>query len=78
VMSVGDDWLGVAVDAVHEVMAVPPDDVAPPPPLFRGLAAEYVRGLVRRDGALIIFLDVTRVLTSTERLELTAAAVARG
>jgi len=74
VLAVGDDWLGVTVDSVHEVLAVSGEEIAPPPPLFRGLNAEYLRGLVRHDGTLIIFLDVTRVLTSTERLELTQAA----
>lgn len=74
VLAVDDEWLGVTVDSVHEVMSVTPEEVAPPPPLFRGLAAEYLRGLVRHDGSLIIFLDVTHVLTSTERLELAQAA----
>lgn len=74
VLAVGDEWLGVTVDSVHEVMSVPPDDIAPPPPIFRGLDAGYLRGLVRHEGSLIIFLDVTRILTSTERLELAQAA----
>ncbi len=78
VLDVGEEWIGVAVDAVQEVTSISPGEIAPPPPLFRGLAGEYLRGLVRRDGSLIIFLDVTRVLTSTERLELTAAAMTRG
>ena len=74
VLAVGDEWLAVTVDSVHEVMSVPLEDVAPPPPIFRGLDAEYLRGLVRHEGSLIIFLDVTRILTSTERLELAQAA----
>ena len=74
VLAVGEEWLGVTVDSVHEVMSVAPEEIAPPPALFRGLQAEYLRGLVRHDGSLIIFLDVTRVLTSTERLELAQAA----
>jgi purine-binding chemotaxis protein CheW len=78
VVSAGDDWLGVTVDSVHEVLSVAPDEIAPPPPLFRGLAAEYLKGLVRRDGSLLIFLDVARVLTSSELLELTTAAAAHG
>lgn len=74
VLAVGEEWLGVTVDSVHEVLAVAPDEIAPPPPIFRGLDAEYLRGLVRHEGSLIIFLDVTRVLTSTEQLELAQAA----
>ena len=78
VLAIGEEWLGVTVDSVHEVLAVSPEDIAPPPPLFRGLNAEYLKGLVRRDGSLIIFLDVARVLTSSELLELTSAAASNG
>jgi purine-binding chemotaxis protein CheW len=78
VLAVGEEWLGVTVDSVHEVLSVTPDEIAPPPPLFRGLNAEYLKGLVRREGLLIIFLDVARVLTSSELLELTSAAASHG
>ncbi len=74
VLMIGEEWLGVTVDSVHEVLAVQAEEIASPPPYFRGLDAEYLRGLVRREGALIIFLDVARVLTSSELLELTSAA----
>jgi purine-binding chemotaxis protein CheW len=78
VLAIGEEWLGVTVDSVHEVMSVSPEEIAPPPPLFRGLNAEYLKGLVRREGLLIIFLDVARVLTSSELLELTSAAASHG
>ena len=78
VLAIGEELLGVTVDSVHEVMSVAPEEIASPPPLFRGLHAEYLRGLVRREGLLIIFLDVARVLTSSELLELTAATASNG
>lgn len=78
VLAIGEEWLGVTVDSVHEVMSVSQEEIAPPPPLFRGLNAEYLKGLVRREGSLIIFLDVARVLTSSELLELTSAAASHG
>jgi purine-binding chemotaxis protein CheW len=78
VLAIGEEWLGVTVDSVHEVLAVTAEEIAPPPPLFRGLAAEYLKGLVRRDGSLLIFLDVAHVLTSSELLELTSAAATHG
>ena len=37
-------WVGAIVDTVHEVAVVPAASVSPPPPLFRGLAAEFIRG----------------------------------
>jgi purine-binding chemotaxis protein CheW len=70
VFAVDDDWVGVVVDAVLEVAAVDPTRLAPPPKLFRGLVGDYLRGLLKQGDALLIFLDVTRVLTSTERLTL--------
>jgi len=78
VLAFADQWLGVTVDSVHEVMSVLPEEIAPPPPIFRGLNAEYLKGLVRRPESLIIFLDVARVLTSSELLELTATAASHG
>jgi purine-binding chemotaxis protein CheW len=78
VLTVGEEWLGVTVDSVHEVLAVTPDEIAPPPPIFRGLNAEYLMGLVRREGLLFIFLDVARVLTSSELLQLASASAPRG
>jgi purine-binding chemotaxis protein CheW len=70
VFVVGTEWVGAIVDAVLEVTAIPAAQVAPPPSLFRGLSADYLRGLVRRDGRLHIFLEVERLLTATERLRL--------
>jgi purine-binding chemotaxis protein CheW len=78
VLAIGDEWLGVTVDSVHEVLSVMPDEIAPTPPIFRGLNAEFLKGLVRSEGSLIIFLDVARVLTSSELLELTSAAASHG
>ena len=78
VLAVGEDLLGVTVDSVHEVMSVAPEDIAAPPTLFRGLHADYLRGLVYGEGSLIIFLDVARVLTSSELLELTQATASHG
>jgi purine-binding chemotaxis protein CheW len=68
------EWIAAIVDAVLEVTSLDPATVAPPPPLFRGLAGEYVRGIVRRKDRLIIFLDVARLLTTSERLALSRAS----
>lgn len=74
VFTVGEDWVGALVDAVLEVSALGAEDVAPPPTLFRGLAAEYLRGLVRRGERMLIYLEVPRLLSSTEQLELRRGA----
>jgi purine-binding chemotaxis protein CheW len=65
-----DEWVGAVVDAVLEVASFDESQLSPPPALFRGLAAEYLRGIVRLSERLLIFLDVSRLLSSDERLTL--------
>ena len=68
--TVGEEWIGAVVDAVLEVTTLGPQQLTPPPALFRGLSAEYLRGLVRTESRLLIFVEISRLLTATERLEL--------
>ena len=70
----GGEWIGVVVDAVTAVTAFDPAAVAPPPNLFRGLAGEYLKGIVRMGEKLVIFLDVERLLSSSERIALDRAS----
>ena len=62
--------IGIVVDAVTELLKVSVEDITPPPPIVRGLAAEYVKGVFARDGRTIIILAVARILSSDERLAL--------
>ncbi|MDB4885285.1 MAG: cheW [Gemmatimonadetes bacterium] len=73
VLNVDGEWIGIVVDAVTEVAAFDTKDLAPPPPLFRGLAGEYLRGILRRGERLVIFLDVDKLLSSTDRIALQTA-----
>lgn len=72
VMNANGSWMAVAVDAVLEV-AAPSGETSDPPPFFRGLAGEYLQGLMRRGDQLVILLDVDRLLSATERLRLDRA-----
>jgi purine-binding chemotaxis protein CheW len=70
VFNAADQWIAGVVDAVLDVAAIDRATVQPPPELFRGLAGEYLKGIVRRDTKLVMLLDVTKLLTATERLAL--------
>ncbi len=65
--------LGVVVDAVTEVLQVTAPEITSPPTIVKGLAAEYITGLVVKDGRTIIVLNTARLLTSKEKLALEAA-----
>jgi purine-binding chemotaxis protein CheW len=73
VLNATGGWVGTIVDSVIEVAAVPSAMVTPPPPLFRGLAAQFVRGITKVGENLVIVLDVERVLSSDDRIVLTRA-----
>ena len=62
--------LGIVVDAVTEVLQVPATAVTPPPGIVKGLAAEYITGLVVQNGRTIIVLNTNKLLTSKEKLAL--------
>jgi purine-binding chemotaxis protein CheW len=74
VFNAGGEFVAATVDGVLEVAPVDAGTTAPPPPLFRGLAGQYLRGIVRRGERLVIFLDVGRLLSTSERLTLERAA----
>jgi purine-binding chemotaxis protein CheW len=76
VFNAGENWVAGVVDAVLDVAALGKATVEPPPPLFRGLSADYLRGIIRRDGKLVLLLDTERLLSATERLALSAATEA--
>jgi len=68
VLAADGEWIAAVVDAVMEVVPIGGTQLAPPPPLFEGLSAEFLRGILRRNGRLIIVLDVARLLATKERL----------
>ena len=70
--------IGMVVDAVTEVLQVGAAEVSPPPPIVQGLAADYITGLVGRDGGTIIVLNTGKLLASREKLALAAALEGRG
>ena len=71
------DWdggrIGVVVDAVTEVMQIAAGEVNPPPPIVKGLAAEYITGLVGREARTVIVLNTGKLLASKEKLALATA-----
>ncbi len=73
VLNVSGEWVGIVVDGVTDVAAFDPAALAAPPRLFRGLAGEYLKGIIRRGDKLVIFLDVNQLLSSSDRIALQRA-----
>lgn len=67
VVDVDNRTVGLKVDAVSEVLRLPADTVEPPPAIVAGAESDYIKGVGKLDGRLIILLDVSKILTGTER-----------
>lgn len=70
VLAVGEEWVAATVDGVLDVSVLDAAKLAPPPPLFRGLASSFVRGIVRRGERLVVLLDVAQLFSTDERIVL--------
>ena len=73
VIVVDAERIGVIVDAVLAVLAVDASEIEPPPAIYRGLAKEFLEGIVRQEDELFVVLATTRLLTTTERIEMERA-----
>jgi purine-binding chemotaxis protein CheW len=71
VLDIEGNRVGVVVDQVLDVLRVDSGAITAPPPLVKGLAAEYISGLLSRDnGRTVVLLNAGRLLSSKERLAL--------
>ncbi|MBI5561952.1 MAG: chemotaxis protein CheW [Deltaproteobacteria bacterium] len=67
VVDVDDRTVGLKVDAVSEVLRISADTVEPPPALVTNIESDYIKGVGKLDGRLLILLDVARILTRSEK-----------
>lgn len=67
VVDVDNKTVGLKVDAVSEVLRLPADTVEPAPAIVTGAESDYIKGVGKLDGRLLILLDVERILSRTER-----------
>ena len=58
--------VGLIVDAASEVLKIPESEIEPPPPVFGEGDVNYVTGLGKLQGRLIILIDLTKVLQKGE------------
>lgn len=64
--------VAIVVDQVLEVLRVDASVITAPPPMVRGLAAQYISGIIARPDRTIVLLNAARLLSSEERLALAA------
>jgi len=62
--------IGLIVDEVTEVRRYSRQEVQPAPQFLRGKGAEFFLGVCRRDDDLVMLLDLERILSSGEKIDL--------
>ena len=69
VIQVGDDIVGVVVDAVFEVITVAPDLVEPAARVVTGLDAESIRSIAKIEGRMVAVLNPDKIIEYGEEGE---------
>ena len=70
VTDVGSKRIGMVVDSVSEVLRIPVEQIEDAPDLGAGVDTEYIRGVGKMGDRLIIMLDLGRVISGSEKVEL--------
>ncbi len=72
VVEVDGQTVGIIVDEVHEVMRLHKDNIEPAPAIIGGINNEYLTGVGKLDGRLLILLDMDKILSDDEKSDLVA------
>jgi len=70
VVSVEQTEVGMIVDGVSEVLAVPEGAVEATPAITSSMDSTFITGIAKLDNRLVILLDLNRILSSEEKSRL--------
>ena len=70
VVEVAGQTVGIIVDEVSEVLRISEDNIESAPAIVGGIAADYLTGVGKIDGRLLVLLDMDKILNEGERAEL--------
>jgi Chemotaxis signal transduction protein len=62
-----ENKIGIIVDVVSEVRDVSEKNIETPPEIVAGISKRYIKGLIKIDGKIIIFLNLGAILTEEEK-----------
>ena len=62
--------IGIIVDFVSEVKDVLIDNIENSPEIVGGISQRYIKGLIKMDGKIIIYLNMSTILTEDEKIQI--------
>ena len=74
VVNMSGQNIGILVDGVSEILRIPDEAIEPTPPIVAsGVSSDFIRGVAKVEGRLIIFLDLDRIFSAEEQEALAQA-----
>jgi purine-binding chemotaxis protein CheW len=67
--------LGMIVDEVTEVVRIPVDAIEPPPPMIADIAGEYLAGIGKLPGRILVMLNFDKILSEQEAHQIEQASI---
>ncbi|MDR1858356.1 MAG: chemotaxis protein CheW [Treponema sp.] len=61
ILRINDQVYGTIVDKIDKVVGITHESIQPPHPIFGDINIKFISGVVEKDGALYIILDVVRI-----------------
>jgi purine-binding chemotaxis protein CheW len=58
--------MGIVVDAVSEVLEIPPEEIEPPPQFGARIRIDFISGMGKVNGKFVVLLEVNRILSLGE------------
>jgi purine-binding chemotaxis protein CheW len=69
ILRIGDRVYGTVVDKIDKVVGINTVNIQPPHPIFGDINIKFIRGVVEKQGALYIILDVVRIFSPNKEEE---------
>jgi purine-binding chemotaxis protein CheW len=66
ILRIEDRVYGTIVDKIDKVVGISSDTIQPPHPIFGDINIKFISGVVEKQGALYIILDVVRIFSQSE------------
>ncbi|MCL2042971.1 MAG: chemotaxis protein CheW [Treponema sp.] len=69
ILRINEQVYGTIVDKIDKVVGINHEHIQPPHPIFGDINIKFISGVVEKDGALYIILDVVRIFGQKEKEE---------
>jgi purine-binding chemotaxis protein CheW len=76
ILRIDDQVYGTIVDKIDKVVAINSEHIQPPHPIFGDINIKFISGVVEKQGALYIILDVVRIFSQSKEEEKPHPAIA--